>query len=106
MNSPQQTSEEITEKNNCYKALSCLYIAVQENIADDVNLKVRAYISRLELHLAELFKDKERLDGAVKYIGNIDLYVNPVSGMMISRPMICMGLNLRECLDKITTAMS
>jgi hypothetical protein len=55
--------------------------------------------------LRELMKDKQRLDGAVKYIGNIDLYVKPIKGMLISEPMICVGENLRECLDKINTAL-
>ncbi len=33
---------------NCFKALHCLYIAVDVSIADDVNSKVKAYITALE----------------------------------------------------------
>lgn len=29
------------------KALNCLYIAVEKDIADDINAKVRAYINEL-----------------------------------------------------------
>jgi len=34
-------------KNDCMKALRCLYIAVESPIADDVNAKVKAYIDAL-----------------------------------------------------------
>jgi len=34
-------------KNDCMKALKCLYIAVESSIADDVNVKVKAYIDAL-----------------------------------------------------------
>lgn len=36
---------------DCFKALACLYIAVDKTVADDVNAKVRAYISELETQL-------------------------------------------------------
>jgi len=35
-------------RDNCFKALKCLYIAVEESVADDVNAKVKAYIESLE----------------------------------------------------------
>ena len=35
-------------KNECNKALKCLYIAVDEQIAQDVNIKVKRYIEALE----------------------------------------------------------
>jgi hypothetical protein len=35
-------------KDNCYKALQCLYIAVDASIADDVNIKVKDYVARLQ----------------------------------------------------------
>ena len=35
-------------RRDCFKALKCLYIAVENSIADDVNAKVKAYITLLE----------------------------------------------------------
>ncbi len=34
-------------RDNCFKALNCLYIAAEKSIADDVNIKVKAYIDTL-----------------------------------------------------------
>lgn len=45
-------SEEI--KNECFKALTCLYIAVDESIADDVNKKVKLYIESQTREIKEL----------------------------------------------------
>jgi hypothetical protein len=39
-------------KAECYQALGCLYIATEQSVADDVNAKVRAYITSLEKHSA------------------------------------------------------
>lgn len=38
----------LTLKNECDKALHCLFIAVPEDVARDVNRKVQAYIKALE----------------------------------------------------------
>ena len=35
-------------RDECHKALRCLYIAVDVPVADDVNAKVKAYITELE----------------------------------------------------------
>jgi hypothetical protein len=35
-------------KTDCFKALTCLYIAVDASVADGVNSKVKAYITALE----------------------------------------------------------
>ena len=45
-------------KNDCYKALQCLFLVVDEKVAQDVNDKVRAYINELETSK----EDKEALD--------------------------------------------
>ena len=37
-----------TLKENAYKALLCLYIAVDKHVADDVNEKVKSYLTALE----------------------------------------------------------
>lgn len=37
-----------TLRKECFKALNCLYIAVEEHVAHDVNVKVKAYIRELE----------------------------------------------------------
>ena len=37
-----------TLKDECYKALRCLYITVDEVVAKDANEKIRAYIEELE----------------------------------------------------------
>lgn len=48
------TPEEIEElKTNCYKALTCLYLATADDVADDVNKKVKAYIECLEEKIDE-----------------------------------------------------
>ena len=39
-------------KTECSKALNCLYIAVDESVAADVNSKVKAYIEVLEAAIA------------------------------------------------------
>jgi hypothetical protein len=54
INTPQKTSSlhEVDEllalQRECNTALECLYLAVDERIAKDVNDKVRAYIAALE----------------------------------------------------------
>ena len=35
-------------RHDCMSALTCLYLAVDKRIADDVNSKVRAYVRALE----------------------------------------------------------
>ena len=43
------TPEEIEElKANCYRALTCLYLATADDVAADINKKVKAYIEYLE----------------------------------------------------------
>lgn len=54
-------------KAEAAKALNCLYIAVSEEIADDVNTKVRAYINALAVEITEI---KQALDTAGTSIGN------------------------------------
>ena len=39
---------------NCFKALACLYIAVEAPIADDINAKIKAYITVEEAKVAKL----------------------------------------------------
>ena len=53
--------------------------------------------------LREARRDVERLDAAAKHVGNIDLFLYPVPGCMMSNPWICTGANLRECLDRLGT---
>lgn len=36
------------KKDDCYKALACLYISIPEGVANDINQKIRVYISELE----------------------------------------------------------
>lgn len=50
-------SDEI--KNECYKALGCLYIAVPEEVADGVNKKVKLHIDALEAKNEKLVKALE-----------------------------------------------
>lgn len=45
----EKTIEDMKElKSECFKSLFCLYIATEKSTADDVNLKVKAYIGALE----------------------------------------------------------
>ena len=39
---------------NCFKALACLYIAVEAPIAADINAKIKAYIAVEEAKVAKL----------------------------------------------------
>lgn len=47
-------SDEI--KNECYKALGCLYITVPEEVADDVYKNVKLHIDALEAQNERLVK--------------------------------------------------
>ena len=52
-------------KNEAYQALDALYIAVEEDVARDVNVKVRAYIKELESSIPERreLDEKEKAKG-------------------------------------------
>lgn len=65
----------------------------------------RENIKRMERELESLRADKERLSDALQLIGNIDLHVKPVEGLIISEPFICLGSNFLECLEEIRTAI-
>jgi len=39
---------------NCFKALACLYVAVEAPVADDINGKIKAYITAEEEKVAKL----------------------------------------------------
>ena len=43
------TTDTAKLKDDCLKALHCLYIAVEKSTADDVNRKVKAYVEELEM---------------------------------------------------------
>ena len=45
-------------RENCFSALTCLYLAVDKQIADDVNEKVKAYIRELELREPSIDRGK------------------------------------------------
>jgi len=50
----EEMKDEITiSRDEALKALQCLYIAVDQSVADDVNNKVKNYISLLENKLSE-----------------------------------------------------
>jgi len=42
------------KQDNCYKALQCLYIALDGSVANDVNYTVKAYLMELESRVREL----------------------------------------------------
>jgi len=43
-----ETTDTAKLRNDCFKALHCLYIAVEKSTADDVSRKVKAYVEELE----------------------------------------------------------
>ena len=48
------TPKDIEElKADCSKALTCLYLATADDVADDLNKKVKAYIEYLEEKIDE-----------------------------------------------------
>jgi hypothetical protein len=50
---------ETTERAECLKALHCLYIAVPEDVARDINNKVGNYIFQLEAKLAQAHSEQQ-----------------------------------------------
>ncbi len=65
------------KQDECYKALQCLYIAIDGAVANDVNYKVKAYlmelesrVKELEAELSTLRADNERLREALDKIAN------------------------------------
>lgn len=46
--SKAETPQEETLRDDCMKSLTCLYLATEKSIADDVNNKVKAYINQLK----------------------------------------------------------
>ena len=65
------TQEMAELKKDCLRALSCLYVSVEESIANDVKAKVVAYISALECALAEALTDKDEFEGRLNDIYSI-----------------------------------
>ena len=65
------TQEMAELKKDCLRALSCLYVSVEESIANDVKAKVVAYISALECALAEALTDKDEFEGRLNDIYSV-----------------------------------
>ena len=65
------TQEMLELKKDCLRALSCLYISVEEPIANDVKAKVVAYISALECALAEALTDRDEFEGRLHDIYSV-----------------------------------
>jgi len=67
-------------KSECNKALNCLYIAVDEQIAQDVNVKVKRYIGALEQEvISNKMEDTKKLSKE-----EVDILHNSMKG--ISKP--------------------
>ena len=43
-------------REDCFKSIQCLFLATEEDIANDINKKVKEYIFILEKHIEELEK--------------------------------------------------
>jgi len=57
---------------NCFKALACLYIAVEAPIAADINAKIKAYITAEEEKVAKLEAELIHNEGC--YVDAIGAY--------------------------------
>ena len=61
------------KQDECYKALQCLYIAVDGAVANDVNYKVKAYLMELESRVKELEAEAANYSNhAVKHIATLE----------------------------------
>lgn len=77
---------------------------LREFVLDFTSQKSQLAASTAEVK--RLKEDKLRIDNLEKYVGDIDLFLKPVKGLMMSSIWICDGTNLRIAMDKLHQEMT